>query len=178
MYKTMPIFTRHQCVSKDLFVSIFFLWIMIVRKAPSQITKFMGPTWGRPGSCRPQTGPIMAPWTLLSGYVPYCDRCLSWQRHNSLIIFSRLCYIAILKHVLPSVHYNDANILVFLWNKRCLNPKSWSPWDNGLKPFVNIYTQKTVFPQWRIYFVSKQCPFHQSELSQNWGIRSGEISGQ
>ena len=32
-----------------------------------QITKFMGPTWGPPGSCRPQMGPMLTPWTLLSG---------------------------------------------------------------------------------------------------------------
>ena len=31
-----------------------------------QITKFMGPTWGPPGSCRPQMGPMLAPWTMLS----------------------------------------------------------------------------------------------------------------
>ena len=29
----------------------------------------MGPTWGPPVSCRPQVGPMKAPWTLLSGYV-------------------------------------------------------------------------------------------------------------
>ena len=28
---------------------------------------FMGPTWGPSGSCRPQMGPMLAPWTLLSG---------------------------------------------------------------------------------------------------------------
>ena len=28
---------------------------------------FMGPTWGPPGSCRPQMGPMLAPCTLLSG---------------------------------------------------------------------------------------------------------------
>ena len=33
----------------------------------SQIARLMGPTWGPPGSCRPQVGPILAPWTLLSG---------------------------------------------------------------------------------------------------------------
>ena len=27
----------------------------------------MGPSWGPPGSCQPQMGPILAPWTLLSG---------------------------------------------------------------------------------------------------------------
>ena len=34
----------------------------------SQITKFMGPTWGPPGSCR-QMGPMLAPWTLLLGLI-------------------------------------------------------------------------------------------------------------
>ena len=33
----------------------------------SQKTKFMRPTWGPPGSCWPQMGPMLAPWTLLSG---------------------------------------------------------------------------------------------------------------
>ena len=32
----------------------------------SQIAKLMGPTWGRPGSCRSPMGPMLAPWTLLS----------------------------------------------------------------------------------------------------------------
>ena len=32
-----------------------------------QIARFMGSTWGQPGSCRPQMGPMLAPWTLLSG---------------------------------------------------------------------------------------------------------------
>ena len=39
------------------------LWV----KSVTQIVKFMGPTWGPPGSCRPQMGPILATWTLLSG---------------------------------------------------------------------------------------------------------------
>ena len=34
----------------------------------AQIVRFMGPTWGPPGSCRPQMGPMSAPWTLLSGW--------------------------------------------------------------------------------------------------------------
>ena len=33
----------------------------------TQIAKFTGPTWGPPGSCRPQMGPMLAPKTLLSG---------------------------------------------------------------------------------------------------------------
>ena len=48
-----------------------------------QIAKFMGLTWGSPGSCRPQMGPMLAPWTLLSGtfITALCDNeaviCLS-----------------------------------------------------------------------------------------------------
>ena len=33
----------------------------------SQMWKFMGPTWGPPGSCRLPVSPMLAPWTLLSG---------------------------------------------------------------------------------------------------------------
>ena len=37
-----------------------------------QIAKFMGPPWGPPGSCRSQVGPMLAPWTLLSGLYQIC----------------------------------------------------------------------------------------------------------
>ena len=43
----------------------------------TQIAKFMGPTWGPPGTCRPQMGPMLAPWTLLSGKA-------LWVRYNPL----------------------------------------------------------------------------------------------
>ena len=33
---------------------------------PSQIARFMGPTWGPSGADRTQVGPMLAPWTLLS----------------------------------------------------------------------------------------------------------------
>ena len=39
-----------------------------VRTFPTQIARFTWPTWGPPGSCRPQLGPMLAPWTLLSGH--------------------------------------------------------------------------------------------------------------
>ena len=40
----------------------------------SQIAKLMGPTWDPLGSCRPQMGPMLAPWTLLSGIASKKDR--------------------------------------------------------------------------------------------------------
>ena len=47
----------------------------------------MGPTWGPPGSCRPQMAPMLTPWTLLSGY-PFPKglvRCLNVMTSSSCI---------------------------------------------------------------------------------------------
>ena len=33
----------------------------------TQKARFTWPPWSPPGSCRPQVGPVLAPWTLLSG---------------------------------------------------------------------------------------------------------------
>ena len=55
-------------LSSKLFYGIC-LWA-IPQEVPmnlTQIAKFMGPTWGPPGSCGPQLGPMLAPWTLQSG---------------------------------------------------------------------------------------------------------------
>ena len=36
-------------------------------KIHPRIARFIGPTWGPPGDDRTQVGPVLAPWTLLSG---------------------------------------------------------------------------------------------------------------
>ena len=57
----------------------------------SQIAKFMGPTWDPPGSCRPQTGPMLATWTLLSGLfmcMISCDSSLILTQKKSSCIIS------------------------------------------------------------------------------------------
>ena len=43
---------------------VYFLntWAILTR-----IARFMGPIWGPPGSCPPQVGSMLTPWTLLSG---------------------------------------------------------------------------------------------------------------
>ena len=47
-----------------------------------QIAKFMGPTWGPPGSCRPQMCPMLAPWTLLSGLL-WCNQHVNTESEES-----------------------------------------------------------------------------------------------
>ena len=47
----------------------------------SLIARFMGPIWGPSGADRTQVGPMLAPWTLLSGQVMECTKT-----HARLII--------------------------------------------------------------------------------------------
>ena len=55
-------------VDFTLLIYILDKWLQFVLSCLitmyTQITKFMGPTWGPPGFCQPQMGPMLAPWTL------------------------------------------------------------------------------------------------------------------
>ena len=55
------VYDVHGLLQMTTFNAVEFVW--------SQIARFMGPTWGPPGSCRPQMDPTLVPWTLLSGMV-------------------------------------------------------------------------------------------------------------
>ena len=48
-----------------MLVRILTHWGLVMQYA--QIARFMGSTWGPSGSDRTQVGPMLAPWTLLSG---------------------------------------------------------------------------------------------------------------
>ena len=52
-------------------------WNFDVSISAPQITKFMGQTWGPPGSWRPKMGPMLTPWTLLSGPFSLSDVSIS-----------------------------------------------------------------------------------------------------
>ena len=75
-----PNLTSH--IDMCIFYRIIIILLLILQLCPhkrlkwffdvilsrlSHIAKFMEPTWGPPGSCRTQMGPMLAPWTLLSG---------------------------------------------------------------------------------------------------------------
>ena len=55
--------------------------ITCVESSHILIAMLMGPTWGPPGTCRPQLGPMLAPWTLLSryAYASKRTRCKFWE---------------------------------------------------------------------------------------------------
>ena len=88
----------------------------------TQITKFLGPTWDPPGSYRPQMGPMLAPWTLLSG----CE--LYFMRYTAAFyeIYSSSSY---------DITWHDLYLCVCWWHENMWN----SPLSNDqeiLLPYV------------------------------------------
>ena len=77
-----------------------------------QIAKIMGPTWGPPGSYRPQVGPMQVPWIFLSGCLtdiqprisdhPRCDYASKIHYYRCMITsdpFSIYVYQNVTTHV-------------------------------------------------------------------------------
>ena len=78
-------------VWKCLYASIANIIIVSGNYMVSLIARFMGPTWGPSGADRTQVGPLLAPWTLLSGiclvaslYLIKCWGVISWVLDNTI----------------------------------------------------------------------------------------------
>ena len=78
----------------------------------------MGPTWGPPGSCRPQMGPMLASWTLLSGLIiPY------YLFHVSIIVW------------VDGLHIRLDSLTHWCWVTHiCVGNQTIFGSDNGLLP--------------------------------------------
>ena len=72
----------------------------------SQIARFMELTWGLPGSCWSQVGPILAPWTFLSWYYVMTQYTLP------------LSLVSLRKSACLPLWSTDNNILQRTWNMR------------------------------------------------------------
>ena len=67
---------------------MLFLIILFSKIDPPEIpliASFMGPTWGPSGADRTQVGPMLAPWTLLSGTCQVILGMAGWIFSNSFI---------------------------------------------------------------------------------------------
>ena len=70
----------------------------------TRVVKFMGPTWGPPGSCRPQMGPMLVPWILVSG-------CRKFMTERWLIRWHKKQLLQ--THYIP--HYLLLRLLLRIW---------------------------------------------------------------
>ena len=105
-------------------------WWQKITCRQTQIAMSMGPTWGPPGSCQPQMGPILAPWPLLSGeagrhrmgYFFVCHPC-----------FTQLTFpvvaVALFRNITPVLTLIPAWISNYMLSK---------VWDEITYPFLKI----------------------------------------
>ena len=76
----------------------------------SQAARFMGPTWGPPGSCRPQLGPMLTQWTLLSEICSQITLC--WRYILSPTTSSHCGELPVFsKQSIPTMHDQTAGRL-------------------------------------------------------------------
>ena len=105
IYRSM----KFLCVSWGAFFCVGYkpLWFRASHRwdpmaKATQIAKFIGPTWGPHGSCRPQMGPMLGPWTLLSGNIfPKCGVSHLTSRSRPPTSRDKTIYLATLFAIIP-----------------------------------------------------------------------------
>ena len=71
----------------------------------------MWPTWGPSGADRTQVGPMLAPWTLLSGFVTLCLVMLTIYPIEHSHNFVVLCSLSFIFSILVEIHYCFTHII-------------------------------------------------------------------
>ena len=98
-------------------------------KSTSQITIFMGSTWVPPGSCRPQVGPMLAPWTLLSG-LSYTELTKTLPISSLWMWNDKVCHMSLTYVVTGMCQWDD--ICLADCNRSCQNKTfHCSQWQNN-----------------------------------------------
>ena len=97
--------------------------------------KFMGPPWGSPGSCRPQMGPMVAPyepcyqacvhqWQMLAGsHQTRCRQSLWCECQSGISIkdcYAMFCFICVVNISYKHIERHTAHTIVS-WP----NPEQW-----------------------------------------------------
>ena len=86
-----------------------------------QTARFMRPTWDPHGANRTQVGPMLAPWTLLSGHFSRLGQCL---------------YMTV--HFVPTLSYVVSDML--------RDSQRSTPIDDWCRKAIEILTVRGVFP--------------------------------
>ena len=118
--------------------------------ACSLIARLMGPTWGPSGADRTQVGPLLAPWTLLSGFGCWQNRFASFASRDFASLVQQLCQDSLnfphrCQTYCGEVFQRMKFSLIIFANFKCLT--HWGRvtqiciskltnigWDNGLLP--------------------------------------------
>ena len=98
----------------------------------------MGSTWGPPGSCRPQMGPMLAPSTLLSAK-------LSMEMMGSPILVRQVLYI----ETTPCFF----SLIITIWNLPLPVNLCWLNWGENQEKSYTVHFQMMIL--WNIFIGTK-----------------------
>ena len=89
------------------------------------ITRFMGPSWGPSGADRTHMGPMLAPWTLLSGAIYYIKLCFisTWRKKHTRSVLQIIMKIGI--HICIKTNIWNWLGYIFQLPISCTNIKRW-----------------------------------------------------
>ena len=103
-------------------------------KYTTLISRFMGPTWGPSGADRTQVGPMLAPWTLLSGW-SLCGKGSAhwvWKICGTTAVTDRWSH-------------HTGVITNFQWNITLHMARLSTAFDPYVKTFLVFYTSLLIF---------------------------------
>ena len=96
------------------------------------IARFTGPTWGTSGTDRTQVGPMLAPWTLLSGNprppTQVNDSTITRSVHDEI---PRVCILV-----------NSVKFQNIFMGMNCLQLNSWACYRLDARPWIQLSSQK------------------------------------
>ena len=93
---------------------------LFASQTTSQIARLMGPTWGPPGSCQPQMGPMLAPWTLLSEMLSVSHDIGTW-------------FCCVLLYQIPFMVGCISEIRAIIWMPQIAQVLLKQPWRTWIK---------------------------------------------
>ena len=121
----------------------------------SQVARFMGPTWGPPGSCQPQMDPMLAPWTLLWGIsltAVLMNNYIPQKNYMWSLIYTPISVIirCIGEQAVKWVNYKTLE-----WGKTWARLRSWTPRQNDHLSIDKLFNFS--FVRWIVYWFKLHC---------------------
>ena len=105
--------------------------------------EYVPSSWGPSGSCRPQVGPMLAPWTLLSGY-PCLSSCFI---HRLRRIIGILYFVMAFFHSNMNIIWTQPLGMPFYWITMMICDKVKIKYQHG-----NCYPNRIWYLQGNFYY--------------------------
>ena len=148
---------------------------------PALIARFMGPTWGPSGADMTQVGPMLAPWTLLSGCIWFCVGMLKifliFVEHSKLVGLGYQAFVAFAWRVATrNLRQSDRVVLKTFSSMKCPASLRWAlAWENtDICQIYTLYIYIYIY-EWLRLFPLKHLYSNKGNLMLQWPVVSSHI---